>query len=432
MQRRQNMAPHTVNFDIKCGSPEKDNAMSEDISFYSTNNPASPRPCPISPCSNEMSFLSPGSSPSKFNIENTNVQLPRTISHDSTSMDSGYCGSLSNNKLGTSVSSSFKFIEPKRPSMSSPSTMNNKTPSKFALSSSMNTSGQGFRMLSTGSSTCDATEDEFMDLMDMESLEEESQMPSDLSSLICKDIKSTSKTPENKRFLETSARKCLNMNNGVKSSLFHSPSTPKTSTLTSSLITTPERQCLTNLSGNITPLRSFTTGAFKRPERPVSSPVQPKRMKCENDPPKVESSCLIKEMPPKRPIYRKSMSMNDAVINEALSRSSSETNLIGDFTREHVLPLIEGKHNDLKSISADTMKRLLDGEFDELVSSFKVIDCRYPYEFQGGHIAGAVNLYTHDQILEELMKNPSENNDNDKRDILVFHCEFSSERGPKL
>jgi M-phase inducer phosphatase 2 len=431
MQRRQNIAPHAVNFDIKCGSPEKDGAMSEDISFYSSNNPASsPRPCPISPCSNEMSFLSPGASPSKFNIEN-NVQLPRSISHDSTSMDSGYCG-LSNNKLGTSVSSTFKFIEPRRPSTSSsPSTLQ-KTPSKFALSSSMNSSGRSFRVLSTGS--CDATEDDFMDLMDMESLDEESQMPSDLSSLICKDIKSTSKTPENKR-LETSARKCLNMNGGggVKNSLFNSPSTPKTSTLTSSLITTPERQCLMNLSGNITPLRSNTTGAFKRPELPVSSPIPSKRMRCENDPPKTETiTQSLSQLPPKRPVYRKSMSMNDAEIKNVVSLSSSDPNLIGDFTRPHCLPLIEGKHNDLKSISADTMQRLLDGEFNERVSSYKIIDCRYPYEYQGGHIAGAVNLYTQEQILEELMKNPSENADGDKRDILVFHCEFSSKRGPNL
>lgn len=435
---RRNIAPHTVNFDVKCGSPEKEAAMCEDISFYGTHNPASsPRPCPISPCGGDdmQSFLSPGTSPSKFDIE-SNVQLPRTISQDSTSMDSGYCG-LSNNRLSTTVSATaFKFPEPKRPSTSSPSMQ--KTPSKLALSSTMNSSSQSFRLLSSGS--CDTTEDDFMELMDLESLDGETQMPGDLSSLICKDIKSTSKTPENKR-LDSSARKCLNMNEKVKNTLFSSPS-PKASSTITSLITTPERQCLQNLSGNIniTPIRSLTTGAFKRPERPVSSPVQSKRIKCENDPPKYEEPCLSFSQPPatldvpqRRPIFRKSMSMNDAVIKNALLRSSSDTNLIGDFTRPHCLPLIEGKHTDLKSISADTMRKLLNGEFDERVSSFKIIDCRYPYEYEGGHIAGALNLYTHEQILEELMKNPSgSSTDSNKRDILVFHCEFSSERGPKL
>lgn len=431
-QRRQNIAPHAVNFDVKCGSPEKVGAMSEDISFYGTNNRASsPRPCPISPCA-DMSFLSPGSSPSKFNIE-SNVQLPRTISQDSTSMDSGYHG-LSNNKL-----TAFKFPVPKRPSTSSPPSMQ-KTPSKFVLSSTMNSSGRSFRVLSSGS--CDTTEDDFMELMDLESLDGETQMPGDLSSLICKDIKSTSKTPENKR-LDSSARKCLNMNEKVRNTLFNSP---KTSTITS-LITTPERQCLQNLSGNITPIRSMTTGAFKRPEPPVSSPIQSKRMKCENDPPNVEESITFssqpavshsfKSEPPRRPIFRKSMSLNDHdKIKNALSRSSSESNLIGDFTRPHCLPLVDGKHTDLKSISADTMRRLLNGEFNDRVASYKIIDCRYPYEYEGGHIAGAVNLYTHEQILEELMKDRSGKteslSDSGKCDILVFHCEFSSERGPKL
>lgn len=32
------------------------------------------------------------------------------------------------------------------------------------------------------------------------------------------------------------------------------------------------------------------------------------------------------------------------------------------------------------------MARLLNKEFDDVVSDYKVIDCRYPYEFDGGHI----------------------------------------------
>lgn len=29
---------------------------------------------------------------------------------------------------------------------------------------------------------------------------------------------------------------------------------------------------------------------------------------------------------------------------------------------------------------------LLSGEYDEAVNSFTIIDCRYPYEYSGGHI----------------------------------------------
>lgn len=82
------------------------------------------------------------------------------------------------------------------------------------------------------------------------------------------------------------------------------------------------------------------------------------------------------------------------------------------------------------------MAKLVYGEFNDSVDSFKIIDCRYPYEFEGGHIRGAQNLYTHEQILAELVNSKTETPklvaDESKRNIIVFHCEFSSERGPKL
>lgn len=118
--------------------------------------------------------------------------------------------------------------------------------------------------------------------------------------------------------------------------------------------------------------------------------------------------------------------------------ANTEPNLIGDFSKPYCLPLTDGKHRDLNSISVDTMAALLRGEFNDKVASFKVIDCRYPYEYMGGHIRGAVNMFMQEQILNEFLSSKSDaliNNDNNttpKRNILVFHCEFSSERGPKL
>jgi len=95
---------------------------------------------------------------------------------------------------------------------------------------------------------------------------------------------------------------------------------------------------------------------------------------------------------------------------------------------------MDGKHSDLKSISCDTMAQLIKGEFNDNVASFKVIDCRYPYQYDGGHIRGAVNLFMQDQIMKEFMNESKTEQSNEihKRHILVFHCEFSSERGPKL
>lgn len=117
----------------------------------------------------------------------------------------------------------------------------------------------------------------------------------------------------------------------------------------------------------------------------------------------------------------------------SLIYTTSDENLIGDFSRQFCLPIVKGKHEDLKSISVETMRKLMDGSYDDKVASYKVIDCRYPYEFEGGHIKGAMNLYTQELILQELVNKKMEiSDDKTCADILIFHCEFSSERGPKL
>jgi len=47
---------------------------------------------------------------------------------------------------------------------------------------------------------------------------------------------------------------------------------------------------------------------------------------------------------------------SEAVIHQALSTSEEQSNLIGDFSRPHSLPLLTSvKHQDLKSISPDTV-----------------------------------------------------------------------------
>lgn len=132
-----------------------------------------------------------------------------------------------------------------------------------------------------------------------------------------------------------------------------------------------------------------------------------------------------------RKLQRKTLSMNDADIMTALG---DEPELIGDLSKPCVLPcLLTGtRHRDLKTISCDTLARLMQGEFVEQLGTgggYQIIDCRYPYEFEGGHIRGARNLYTRGQIEEAF---PTLTHKERERRIYVFHCEFSSERGPKL
>ncbi|KAJ8389527.1 hypothetical protein AAFF_G00119170 [Aldrovandia affinis] len=106
--------------------------------------------------------------------------------------------------------------------------------------------------------------------------------------------------------------------------------------------------------------------------------------------------------------------------------------LIGDFTKPFVLPTVEGKHQDLKYITSEMLVAALNGQFDHLVERILIIDCRYPYEFEGGHIKRALNLHQEEQVEGHLLKRPIMPSSPDKRVLVVFHCEFSSERGPRM
>ena len=115
-------------------------------------------------------------------------------------------------------------------------------------------------------------------------------------------------------------------------------------------------------------------------------------------------------------------------IKEALNKQMSCDNLVGDFSRGHRLETVVGKHQDLKSISTNTVADLISGKIN-VQGDFQIVHSRYPYEYEGGHIKGAANMHTQDQIngfLQGKFNDPS-----NKNTILIFHCEFSSERGPK-
>lgn len=308
-----------------------------------------------------------------------------------------------------------------------------------------------FNSLSSTGSMESSMDDEYMELLEMESFagmqHQQQQIPSGLNSLISGQIKVTPKSPECVMMRRPSVRRCLSMTETNSNQLqlqqqqqqHQQPKTPETA-----------RDC------------------FKRPEPPASancSPIQSKRHRCvekENCPTPTRiasstfsssasiitssssSSSIITSSTSSQshaPPLRKCMSLNDAEIMSALARSEnrSEPELIGDLSKSYALPLMEGRHRDLKSISSNTVARLLNGEFDDQVASYRIIDCRYPYEFEGGHIMGAKNLYTHEQILEEFLSaqqtelQQQQNADaGNKRNIIIFHCEFSSERGPKM
>ncbi|KAM0360223.1 hypothetical protein ACHAPK_011863, partial [Fusarium culmorum] len=53
-------------------------------------------------------------------------------------------------------------------------------------------------------------------------------------------------------------------------------------------------------------------------------------------------------------------------------------------------------------INQQTFIRFLNGEFDETVDNKMIIDCRFDYEFNGGHIEGAVGI--DDLMIDGLVR----------------------------
>jgi rhodanese-related sulfurtransferase len=45
---------------------------------------------------------------------------------------------------------------------------------------------------------------------------------------------------------------------------------------------------------------------------------------------------------------------------------------------------------------------VLNGHFDNQIDEFIIIDSRYPYEFEGGHITNALNIYNRETIYSEM------------------------------
>nr|XP_030703321.1 M-phase inducer phosphatase 2 isoform X1 [Globicephala melas] len=166
---------------------------------------------------------------------------------------------------------------------------------------------------------------------------------------------------------------------------------------------------------------------LKRLERPQDRdlPIQSKRRRSVTPP---EEEQREAEEPKARVLRSKSL-CHDEIEN---IRDSDHRELIGDYSKAFLLQTVDGKHQDLKYISPETMVALLTGKFSNIVERFVIVDCRYPYEYEGGHIKTAVNLPLERDAETFLLQSPIIPCSLDKRIILIFHCEFSSERGPRM
>lgn len=147
-----------------------------------------------------------------------------------------------------------------------------------------------------------------------------------------------------------------------------------------------------------------------------------------------------KVVPPCRP----SSHHNERPLEKASSMPCGLPGFGDNEVDRKILPCHKVKEDGLVRITAETMDRLLAGEFDSKMKRYHILDCRFDYEYQGGHIAGAVNVRSLEQLDELVLRAESGVNkddqlpdpscsgelESDKQVVLIFHCEFSAKRAP--
>lgn len=132
--------------------------------------------------------------------------------------------------------------------------------------------------------------------------------------------------------------------------------------------------------------------------------------------------------------------------DEEIPLAERTLDMIGDGSQPYALPTLSNiKYDRFKRIDAATLVSLIEGRFNDTVESFTIVDCRYPYEYEGGHIVNSLNIHTGPDLIKLFLDKkqshstsaPGSSSQSDqthvpKRHIIIFHCEFSSERGPRL
>ncbi|KAL4895402.1 hypothetical protein BDV59DRAFT_154442 [Aspergillus ambiguus] len=88
----------------------------------------------------------------------------------------------------------------------------------------------------------------------------------------------------------------------------------------------------------------------------------------------------------------------------------------------HFIP--EDQADTLPRIQKDILVELMDGKFNDRFDNIMIIDCRFEYEYDGGHINGALNYNDKEFLAEQLFASPQ------PRTALVLHCEYSAHRAP--
>ncbi|OLY84253.1 M-phase inducer phosphatase [Smittium mucronatum] len=99
-----------------------------------------------------------------------------------------------------------------------------------------------------------------------------------------------------------------------------------------------------------------------------------------------------------------------------------------DSSIDSAIPCISISNDPIKRINPATMSNLINGKYSNIIDELIIVDCRFPYEFKGGHIAIASNSPSIETLERQFLSNPP----TDKKVVVVFHCEYSIKRAPSM
>ncbi|KAI4601495.1 cell division cycle- protein [Pestalotiopsis sp. 9143b] len=134
--------------------------------------------------------------------------------------------------------------------------------------------------------------------------------------------------------------------------------------------------------------------------------------------------------------YRRSLSMFENPVdvvkpktNDPIPQSALQSVMDIEDVQDPMLPHFypEGENETIPRISQETFLEVLDGKYEEQYTQRIVIDCRFEYEYEGGHIDGAINYNDKELLTRHLFEQPMEG-----KVLLVLHCEYSAHRAPMM
>ena len=108
--------------------------------------------------------------------------------------------------------------------------------------------------------------------------------------------------------------------------------------------------------------------------------------------------------------------------NAPLLHSISDVEAAPNLQLPHFVP--ENLADSLPRIDKGVLLDLIHGKYNGHFDNILIIDCRFEYEYEGGHINGAVNCTDKEHLVSQLFSPPK------PRTALVLHCEYSAHRAP--